>query len=275
MQAQPLLYEFFSEENAPKWRGLLVPALKKVGEGPGTAWRRAAGRPAGLKGEIGAGHGAGGVLRGCGDSTGSQRRELGAWGCWAPREGVFVGPLFHLELKRRRFEGLEVAAAAQTELSAFLAQHSYVIQIYIFLVVKGGFPSKHLLLGLTELLHPLVWVGKLKCCSRAGAVFLPNFLSPRFSGHALIQILEVFLLVSSIACGANGLSLISRLFSESKLVCTLSTWLLLVLLASTQLEPGGKAEPPKVSKQYKLAPLEVVLFHGLAGVHRTWSRAQC
>ncbi|KAI6071565.1 Son of sevenless-like protein 1 [Aix galericulata] len=29
MQAQPLLYEFFSEENAPKWRGLLVPALKK------------------------------------------------------------------------------------------------------------------------------------------------------------------------------------------------------------------------------------------------------
>uniref|UniRef100_A0A8C9L5Y8 Uncharacterized protein n=1 Tax=Pavo cristatus TaxID=9049 RepID=A0A8C9L5Y8_PAVCR len=30
MQAQPLLYEFFSEENAPKWRGLLVPALKKV-----------------------------------------------------------------------------------------------------------------------------------------------------------------------------------------------------------------------------------------------------
>uniref|UniRef100_A0A8U8AQS9 Uncharacterized protein n=1 Tax=Geospiza parvula TaxID=87175 RepID=A0A8U8AQS9_GEOPR len=30
MQAQALLYEFFSEENAPKWRGLLVPALKKV-----------------------------------------------------------------------------------------------------------------------------------------------------------------------------------------------------------------------------------------------------
>ncbi|XP_053878274.1 son of sevenless homolog 1 isoform X2 [Malaclemys terrapin pileata] len=30
MQAPPLLYEFFSEENAPKWRGLLVPALKKV-----------------------------------------------------------------------------------------------------------------------------------------------------------------------------------------------------------------------------------------------------
>uniref|UniRef100_A0A8C3IKA3 SOS Ras/Rac guanine nucleotide exchange factor 1 n=1 Tax=Chrysemys picta bellii TaxID=8478 RepID=A0A8C3IKA3_CHRPI len=29
MQAPPLLYEFFSEENAPKWRGLLVPALKK------------------------------------------------------------------------------------------------------------------------------------------------------------------------------------------------------------------------------------------------------
>lgn len=31
MQAQQLPYEFFSEENAPKWRGLLVPALKKVG----------------------------------------------------------------------------------------------------------------------------------------------------------------------------------------------------------------------------------------------------
>lgn len=30
MQAQPLPYEFFSDENAPKWRGLLVPALKKV-----------------------------------------------------------------------------------------------------------------------------------------------------------------------------------------------------------------------------------------------------
>ncbi|KAL7987258.1 hypothetical protein Chor_006177 [Crotalus horridus] len=33
MQAAPLQYEFFSEENAPKWRGLLVPALKKVREG--------------------------------------------------------------------------------------------------------------------------------------------------------------------------------------------------------------------------------------------------
>ncbi|ETE67030.1 Son of sevenless-like 1, partial [Ophiophagus hannah] len=30
MQAAPLQYEFFSEENAPKWRGLLVAALKKV-----------------------------------------------------------------------------------------------------------------------------------------------------------------------------------------------------------------------------------------------------
>uniref|UniRef100_A0A803T6K9 SOS Ras/Rac guanine nucleotide exchange factor 1 n=1 Tax=Anolis carolinensis TaxID=28377 RepID=A0A803T6K9_ANOCA len=30
MQAPPLQYDFFSEENAPKWRGLLVPALKKV-----------------------------------------------------------------------------------------------------------------------------------------------------------------------------------------------------------------------------------------------------
>lgn len=32
MQAVPLQYEFFSEENAPKWRGLLVAALKKVRE---------------------------------------------------------------------------------------------------------------------------------------------------------------------------------------------------------------------------------------------------
>uniref|UniRef100_A0A8C5RUM3 Uncharacterized protein n=1 Tax=Laticauda laticaudata TaxID=8630 RepID=A0A8C5RUM3_LATLA len=32
MQAAPLQYEFFSEENAPKWRGLLVAALKKVRE---------------------------------------------------------------------------------------------------------------------------------------------------------------------------------------------------------------------------------------------------
>ncbi|KAG8123116.1 hypothetical protein E2320_018548 [Naja naja] len=30
MQVAPLQYEFFSEENAPKWRGLLVAALKKV-----------------------------------------------------------------------------------------------------------------------------------------------------------------------------------------------------------------------------------------------------
>ncbi|KAJ1154560.1 hypothetical protein NDU88_007309 [Pleurodeles waltl] len=30
MQAQQLQYEFFSEENGPKWRGLLVSALKKV-----------------------------------------------------------------------------------------------------------------------------------------------------------------------------------------------------------------------------------------------------
>lgn len=59
MQAQQLPYEFFSEENAPKWRGLLVPALKKVRargtlprgsprEGAGRGWRRAgeAGRAA-------------------------------------------------------------------------------------------------------------------------------------------------------------------------------------------------------------------------------------
>ncbi|KAL0621021.1 hypothetical protein AAY473_009348 [Plecturocebus cupreus] len=37
MQAQQLPYEFFSEENAPKWRGLLVPALKKVRSTPDPA----------------------------------------------------------------------------------------------------------------------------------------------------------------------------------------------------------------------------------------------
>lgn len=48
MQAQPLLYEFFSEENAPKWRGLLVPALKKVRGGRGPAPRER------LRGSVGA-----------------------------------------------------------------------------------------------------------------------------------------------------------------------------------------------------------------------------
>lgn len=57
MQAQQLPYEFFSEENAPKWRGLLVPALKKVSardpasplqpcEGAGRGWGRAGRRGA-------------------------------------------------------------------------------------------------------------------------------------------------------------------------------------------------------------------------------------
>lgn len=48
MQAQPLPYEFFSDENAPKWRGLLVPALKKVrargAPPPAAAAARAPGR---------------------------------------------------------------------------------------------------------------------------------------------------------------------------------------------------------------------------------------
>uniref|UniRef100_A0A452QWA4 Uncharacterized protein n=1 Tax=Ursus americanus TaxID=9643 RepID=A0A452QWA4_URSAM len=42
MQAQQLPYEFFSEENAPKWRGLLVPALKKVRSARDPASRLAA-----------------------------------------------------------------------------------------------------------------------------------------------------------------------------------------------------------------------------------------
>lgn len=33
MQQAPQPYEFFSEENSPKWRGLLVPALRKVSAG--------------------------------------------------------------------------------------------------------------------------------------------------------------------------------------------------------------------------------------------------
>ena len=30
MQPPPQPYEFFGEENGPKWRGLFVPALRKV-----------------------------------------------------------------------------------------------------------------------------------------------------------------------------------------------------------------------------------------------------
>ena len=57
MQAQQLPYEFFSEENAPKWRGLLVPALKKVRStrprSPAAAWARAPGPGRGRAGEAG------------------------------------------------------------------------------------------------------------------------------------------------------------------------------------------------------------------------------
>jgi hypothetical protein len=35
MQPAPQPYDFFSEENSPKWRGLLVPALRKVSAGRG------------------------------------------------------------------------------------------------------------------------------------------------------------------------------------------------------------------------------------------------
>lgn len=62
MQQAPQPYEFFSEENSPKWRGLLVSALRKVSAGvrsaAGTeggdgaekgAWRAGCGpRPLGL-----------------------------------------------------------------------------------------------------------------------------------------------------------------------------------------------------------------------------------
>lgn len=41
MQQTPQPYEFFSEENSPKWRGLLVPALRKVSAG--AVGRRAGG----------------------------------------------------------------------------------------------------------------------------------------------------------------------------------------------------------------------------------------
>lgn len=39
MQPPPQPYEFFGEENGPKWRGLFVPALRKVSAGgaPGGA----------------------------------------------------------------------------------------------------------------------------------------------------------------------------------------------------------------------------------------------
>ena len=59
MQAQQLPYEFFSEENAPKWRGLLVPALKKV-----RSARDPASRLQPLRGRrAGAGEGLGGGAR--------------------------------------------------------------------------------------------------------------------------------------------------------------------------------------------------------------------
>lgn len=55
MQQAPQPYEFFSEENSPKWRGLLVSALRKVSAdawaavgaegGAGAARRQAGGVP--------------------------------------------------------------------------------------------------------------------------------------------------------------------------------------------------------------------------------------
>lgn len=51
MQQAPQPYEFFSEENSPKWRGLLVSALRKVSSGAGVAARAlgGAGRRAGCR----------------------------------------------------------------------------------------------------------------------------------------------------------------------------------------------------------------------------------
>ena len=55
MQQAPQPYEFFSEENSPKWRGLLVSALRKV-----SASARAA---TGAEGSAGAVAGSGGRAR--------------------------------------------------------------------------------------------------------------------------------------------------------------------------------------------------------------------
>lgn len=118
MQQAPQPYEFFSEENSPKWRGLLVSALRKVSAGvrsaAGTeggdgaekgAWRAGCGpRPLGLSdGELyvlsagprpsassPAGGGAGGGAGGARDCLLHPKGRLSQVFAWPRKEGFVV-----------------------------------------------------------------------------------------------------------------------------------------------------------------------------------------